>query len=275
MKDKRFPRLFTSVISLALLTSSLVVRPSLALAFVESGQLAFARQVTINGNNALSGQTVFSGNKLKVGGNGTAIVNLGKQGRMELGANSEMALFIAPENIGGTLMSGCMLVKASAGETVRINTPKGEISSVGSQSTSFFIGLKGNSINVYPNAGEIRVTTNGKTEVAKYGELLSLTTDPKGAANLKLLPKGACGETPALCACNATSVPKATGNGASSNAKPPATVQNGLSPGVIALIFGATGATAAAMFGLTGGGSGLTCVNNSGPFCNPLSPTVP
>lgn len=263
------------MISLTLLVFSFVVRPSLASAFVESGQLAFARQVTINGNNALSGQTVFSGNKLKVGENGMAIVNLGKQGRIELGANSEMALFVAPENIGGTMLSGCMLVKASAGETVKINTPKGAVSSVGRQPTSFFVGLKGNSVNVYPNAGEIQVTAGGKTESVKYGELLSLTTDPKGVANLKLFPKSACAETPALCACNAASAPKTANNGASSSAKPSATNQTGLSAGALALIFGTAGATAATMFGLTGGGNGLTCVNNTGSFCAALSPTVP
>ncbi|MCY7391435.1 MAG: hypothetical protein LH647_08045, partial [Leptolyngbyaceae cyanobacterium CAN_BIN12] len=60
-----------------------------------SGQLSLARQVSINGSDAIAGQTIFSGSRVKVANQGNAVLNLGRLGRIELGADSDFALRIA------------------------------------------------------------------------------------------------------------------------------------------------------------------------------------
>src|ERR1051326_911250 len=130
MKHKKSPQFILSIVCLTTMLGNLIIHPGSVWAFAGSGQLTFARQVTVNGNDAVSGQTIFNGNRIKVGSKGTAIINLGKVGRVELGANSEMALLVAENNVGGTLTSGCMTINASAGENVEISTPKGKVSSI-------------------------------------------------------------------------------------------------------------------------------------------------
>lgn len=277
MKTKNSPRVIFTVVCLITMIANYALRPSMALAFAGSGQLTFARQVTINGNNAVSGQTVFDGNRIKVGGKGTAIINLGKSGRIELGANSEMALFVSGNNLSGTLMSGCLAVNAPAGESVEINTPKGKISSASNQPTSFFVGFKGNSANIFPNLGEIKVSADSKVENAKRGDLITLTSGPNGISSLKRLAKGACGDSGAMCACDSESLPQTTNpNPPGGSAPKNGGTGNSPSPGMLALLFGAMGASTALMFGLSGdNGGGLTCVNTTGFFCKAISPTTP
>lgn len=276
MKFQKIPRFILAVICLVILVGNYILRPTLALAFAGSGQLTFVRQVTVNGNNAVSGQTVFSGNKIKVGSKGTAIINLGKLGRLELGANSEMTLLVSENNIGGALTSGCMTINASAGESVVIVTPKGKINSVGNRPSSFFLGIKDNSVNIYPNFGEINITADGKSEIAKPGQLATITNEANGRSNLRVLSKNICGENGALCACDAESTPQTNGNNPPGG-KPPVPPKSGAwTPGLAGLLFGTIGFSTGLMIGLSNSdGDGLTCVNGVGRGCRPISPTVP
>jgi hypothetical protein len=277
MKYLNFSRFSLTVICVLITISNFVVRPNLALAYVASGQLAFVRQVIVNGNNAMSGQTVFSGNKIKVGNKGTAIVNLGKLGRIELGANSELTLLLGENSIGGTLASGCMTVNAPAGVTVGAVTAKGKIESLGNQPTSFFLGIKDAAVNAYPNLGEINATVGNKSEIARPGQMAVIKGEGNGNSKLEILANGVCGDSGVMCACNVESVPETNTPPSSGSPKPPAVANgNSLSVGVVAILLGTVGASTAAILGLTGSsGSGLTCVNGVGLLCPPASPTVP
>lgn len=277
MKYTNIPRCTIAAICLLTLISNFILHPGLALAYAGSGQLTFVRQVTVNGSNAASGQTVFSGNKIKVGNKGTAIINLGKLGRIELGANSELTLLIGENSIGGTLISGCMAINASAGVSADTSTSKGKISSQGNQPTSFFLGIKDATTNVYPNLGEVNVTAGSRSKVARPGQMAVITSESNGSSNLQVLSNSVCGERGVMCACNPESVPNTNAPPSSGGANPPAVA--GASPfsaGLMALLFGTLGASTALVLGLSGSaGSGLTCVNGIGPFCQPVSPTVP
>lgn len=249
--------------------------PKLSFAFVGSGQLTFARQVIIGGNNAVSGQTVFNGNKIEVRNGGTAAISLGKQGRLELGADSKLALRIEGDSIGGVLASGCLTINASAGEIIKIDTPNGSITSPGNQSSFFILEVKDDTTSVSSNLGEIKVTADGESETANPGEAILLKAEVNGRNSLRRLSKT---EFNAVYLCDVISIPHSGDSlrtkgshisGSSSLLSLFITVLDDAT----SLLFGAAvdrpGASPST------NGSGLTCINTDGLFCKPTGPTTP
>jgi hypothetical protein len=234
-----------------------------------SGQISLARQVSINGSNAIAGQTIFSGSRVKVANQGNAVLNLGRLGRIELGADSDFALRVTGNVIGGELTAGCVTISAPASVNIELNTAKGAITSDGKSPSSFMAGVRGIAANIIPTLGTVKITTGSKSEKAAAGEFLSLISDPKGGDRLLRRPAADCGGPGVMCACS-TSAPRATPAstaGKSTNAA-------GSSLLLPALIMAAAGGTAAIVLATTGGGggNGLTCVGFS---CRPISPTAP
>src|SRR5262245_9371913 len=76
------------------------------------GEVVSASQTKINGFSAISGMTVFSNNRVMTGRHGAAVINLGRLGRIELGAETDMTLRLSEESIGGELRSNHVIVSA-------------------------------------------------------------------------------------------------------------------------------------------------------------------
>jgi len=241
-----------------------LLQPALATgSTAASGQLSLARQVLINGNSAIAGQTVFTGSRIQVAKQGTAVLNLGKLGRIELGADSDFALRIVGDVIGGELNSGCVTISAPASVNIELNTAKGHITSDGKAPSSLLVGFKNGAASILPTLGAVKVTMGGSTERASAGEFLKLTTDPKNGERLVRRPVAECSGADSVCSC--APVPTST---AGKSAAPGS--HSILLP---VLILTAAGGTAAVVAGLLdGGNNGLTCV---GGVCRPISPTVP
>lgn len=86
--------------------------------------------VKINGENAQSGRSFFSGSVVATPQNASAVVNLGKAGAIELSPNTTMQLSFDEKNIVGELTSGRITVldslnkitvKTSDGKTIELN----------------------------------------------------------------------------------------------------------------------------------------------------------
>ena len=90
-----------------------------------AGELSVTGNVTINGTPAISGATVFSDSEVKTSGNGSATVNLGKLGRVQLGPESEMTLNFTDGKVGGNLSAGRAVVTTPAGIAVAVATSEG------------------------------------------------------------------------------------------------------------------------------------------------------
>src|ERR671938_52017 len=71
-----------------------------------SGELSVSGQVTINGQNAISGATVFSDSTVATAQNSSAVVSLGKLGRVEILPNSSLKLSFTETGVSGMLDSG-------------------------------------------------------------------------------------------------------------------------------------------------------------------------
>src|SRR5213082_2878759 len=71
-----------------------------------SGELSVSGQVTVNGQAAISGATVFSDSTITTAAGSSAVVSLGKLGRVELFPNTTVKLSFSEANISGALDAG-------------------------------------------------------------------------------------------------------------------------------------------------------------------------
>lgn len=290
-------RQMLSFICTAALLGNLLLQPIAIFAkTTNTGQLSFAKQVSINGKETAPGQTLFNGDRIRVSGTGTAVLNLGKYGRIELGKDTEFVLSMSGDTIGGELMFGCMGVLASGGTNTSVKTIKGIVTSDGSQPDSYFVGQRGNQGRVIPSLGETRMWIDGKMETIAVGE--SMDIDSPNGQNLMYRRTASTCTTALTCACNLMTDPSSNKN--STEPKSNTTAQNSGQQGnsgnggtgggnsgggggnfVLPTLFMAVlGAGMAVFFANTPGGpfvnpNGLTCVNNTGFFCKQISPTTP
>ena len=84
-----------------------------------SGEKASA---LLNGEKAISGRTFFSSATISTPENSSAIINLGKLGRVNLSPNSNLILNLSDNAISGDLTAGAVKVYNSEGVSVNIKT---------------------------------------------------------------------------------------------------------------------------------------------------------
>ena len=73
---------------------------------VRTGGLSVVGEVTVDGQRVTSGGTFFSESTIVTAANSSAILSLGRLGRIELLANSSLNLTLADNGITGTMYSG-------------------------------------------------------------------------------------------------------------------------------------------------------------------------
>jgi len=90
-----------------------------------SGELSVVGEVSVNGAKAISGATVFTDSTITTGENSSAVVSLGKLGRVELMPNSSLKLSFAENNVSGVLDSGKVRFSTAAGVASSVMTKDG------------------------------------------------------------------------------------------------------------------------------------------------------
>jgi hypothetical protein len=109
------------------------------------GQLIASGPVTVNGNKAITGTTVFTDSNIVVDcakGN-SAIVNLGYMGRIELVPGTKMTLRFKDGLISGDLQDGKAIINTPGGVKVAVNTPDGVVSADCAQSCVTPVAVQG------------------------------------------------------------------------------------------------------------------------------------
>src|SRR4030095_2811629 len=97
------------------------------------GQLIVTCSVTVNDKRAITGTSVFSESRIAVAcaKGSSALVNLGRLGRIELTAGSKLVWRFTDGLVGGELLEGKAVVSTPAGVKVAVNTPDGVSSADG------------------------------------------------------------------------------------------------------------------------------------------------
>jgi hypothetical protein len=126
------------------------------------GEVVSASQTKINGFSAISGMTVFSNNRIMTGRHGAAVINLGRLGRIELGAETDMTLRLSEASIGGELRSNRVVVSAPAGIAVAVNAAKSMVTTDGRRPAVLTIYVDGERARVVAHVGAASVVPTGE-----------------------------------------------------------------------------------------------------------------
>src|SRR5258705_2934029 len=152
MTNKTWSR---KLVALSVAAAVLSVSSMLALATpgARSAELSVSGNVTVNGQKAISGGTIFSDSVIVTAKDSSAVVSLGKLGRIELSANTSVRLSFASNSISGLMDSGRAHVSTPAGVTVNITTKDGTVTADGSQATAFTASTENGNTTVTTHAG--------------------------------------------------------------------------------------------------------------------------
>jgi hypothetical protein len=130
------------VVALVALNLSLPATANSSLQMV--GQLTANGDVTVNGKKAITGSSIFNDSRVSVNcaSGATAIVNLGKLGRIQLSPGTDIVVRFADGLISGELLNGKAIVNNTAGVKVNFTTPEGVSSADGKEASSLAVNTQ-------------------------------------------------------------------------------------------------------------------------------------
>jgi hypothetical protein len=133
-----------------------------------TGDITVSGQVTVNGQSVVSNSTVVSGSSIVTGDNSTAVISLGKTGRIELLANSNITLKFNDTGITGILSQGKARVSNAAGVATTITTKDATILADTGQANSFAVEVECSHTHLDTISGLVtmRTGTNDKQVAA-------------------------------------------------------------------------------------------------------------
>lgn len=105
------------------------------------GEISVNGQVTVNGQTVASNSTVTSGSTIVTGTNSSAIVSLGKNGRVEVLGDSSITLKFTNNSIVGMLTAGKVLVSNTAGIAATVTTRNAAVIADAGQINNFSVDV--------------------------------------------------------------------------------------------------------------------------------------
>ncbi|NOT62631.1 MAG: hypothetical protein HOP19_20690 [Acidobacteria bacterium] len=91
-----------------------------------TGRLTADGPVTVNGNQARTGDTIFPGAVIETPANVGATIQLCALGQLDLSPNTNLTLNFDQENIRGELFKGCVILSANRGVNAVLKLANGE-----------------------------------------------------------------------------------------------------------------------------------------------------
>lgn len=105
------------------------------------GEITISGNVTVNGQSVVSNSTLASGGTIVTGANSSAIVNLGKNGRVEVLSDSSLTLKFTDNSIIGMLMAGKVRVSNAAGVATSVTTRNSTVIADSGQANTFGVDV--------------------------------------------------------------------------------------------------------------------------------------
>lgn len=133
----------------------LCVSSSFALAATKdlTGEITVTGQVTVNGQTTVSNATIISGSTIVTGADSSAVISLGKAGRIEVLADSNLVLNFSDSSIVGILSSGKTRVANAAGIATTITTKDTTVIADSGQADNFVVEVECSHTHVDATAG--------------------------------------------------------------------------------------------------------------------------
>ena len=118
-----------------------------------TGEITVTGQVSVNGQSAVSNSTIISGSTIVTGPDSSAVVSLGKVGRIEVLADSNIVLNFSDSSIVGILSSGKARVSDSASVATTITTKDATVIADAAQANNFVVEVECSHTHVDTTAG--------------------------------------------------------------------------------------------------------------------------
>ena len=122
-----------------------------------TGDLSVVGEVTVNGTSAISGATVFSDSTVTTGQNSSAVVSLGKLGRVELLPNSSLKLSFTDTGMTGMLDQGRVRISSSSGVSAVVTTKDGSAVADLNQPNVFMVDVECGDTLVATQSGKVEL----------------------------------------------------------------------------------------------------------------------
>lgn len=160
---RKFTTFFTAVAVWCVYSSVALAAPTDV-----TGEITVSGQVTVNGQSAVSNSTILSGSTITTGPDSSATVSLGKNGRVEVGANSNITLRFSDNSIVGMLNEGKARVSNAAGVATTFTTKHATVVADAGQADSFTVEVECSHTHVDTTTGVVtlREGTSDKQVVA-------------------------------------------------------------------------------------------------------------
>ncbi len=174
MKSSNPSSVFSRLIVFSITISVLCVQTMVALALpakgiggaeitvtgpLDAGEKPF---VLVNGERALNGRTFFSDGTISTTETSSAMIDLGKLGRITLAPSSSLSLGFSEGRIAGTLSKGNATVSNMDGVSVKIDTPHDSITNEGNTPSRFSVAVLGDQTGVAVETGTVRYSNGAK-----------------------------------------------------------------------------------------------------------------
>ncbi len=105
------------------------------------GEITVTGQVTVDGQSVVSSATLTSGSTITTGANASAVINLGKSGRVEVLSDSSLTLKFTANSIVGMLTSGKVRVSNAAGVGATVTTRNSTVIADSGQANTFGVDV--------------------------------------------------------------------------------------------------------------------------------------
>jgi ferric-dicitrate binding protein FerR (iron transport regulator) len=149
-----------------------------------SGKLAVVGEVSVNGTSAISGATVFSDSTVTTAKGSSAVVSLGKLGRVEVMPESTIKLSFTDSSISVAMLeAGRVRVSSSSGVNATATTSDGTITASGVRKNEFTVDTKCGNTFVAVKKGTVELRAgNSVKQIAAGGQDTAGTARP-GCSN--------------------------------------------------------------------------------------------
>lgn len=151
-----------------------------------SGELSVSGQVSINGQSAISGATVFSDSTVTTAANSSAVVSLGKLGRVEVLPGSSIKLSFTDSGLMATLEAG--RVRVSNSMMASVTTKDG--SAIADNASVFTVDVECGNMVVATQSGNVILRAAGIDKQIAMGQDGTAGTAAPGTRCTRLKTEG-------------------------------------------------------------------------------------
>ena len=134
-----------------------------------SGDLSVVGGVSVNGASAISGATVFSDSTITTADKSSAVVSLGKLGRVELLPNTSLKLNFTDTGVTGSLAAGRVRFSTPTGITASVTTKDGSAIADIAQPNVFTVDVECGNTVVNTQSGRVELRAGNTTKQIAAG----------------------------------------------------------------------------------------------------------